>query len=144
MNQIVDKVNRIRIVREQISDHLVRLEESAEATELRTAAKQLSDDLWAIEQELHNPHAEVDYDVLAGRKGGAKLYSRLAWLASGASQHAGPPTQGMTMVGDEIFQTYQRLATEAERLLAEDLAKLNARAAELGIPFVVQSLGSSN
>ena len=101
----------------------------------------MSDDLLAIEQELHNPHAEVDYDVLAGRKGGAKLYSRLAWLASGASQHSGPPTQGMSMVGNEIFQTYQRLATKVDRLLAEDLAKLNAQAAELGVPFVVQSSG---
>jgi len=38
-----------------------------------------------VEEKLHNPKAEVTYDILA-QKGGAKLYSQLAtlldWMAT--------------------------------------------------------------
>ena len=42
--------------------------------------------LTAVEDAIHNPHAKVDYDILGGRHGGAKLYSRLSWLFSTAQQ----------------------------------------------------------
>jgi photosystem II stability/assembly factor-like uncharacterized protein len=138
MNRIVDTVNNIRSIRHQISEHQSSLGSAKEVTELLSNGKRLSDAMFAIEQQLHNPAAEVDYDVLAGREGGAKLYSRLAWLASSAAEHEGPPTQGMTEVADTVDKEYQRLAADFSRLVSGDLAKLNAQAKELGVPFVVQ------
>ena len=85
-----------------------------------------------------NPAAEVDYDVLAGRDGGAKLYSRLTWLAASASEHDGPPTQGMLEVAASIDKQINQLGSELERMFAEELTKLNQQAAKLGIPFIYE------
>ena len=51
----------------------------------------------ALEDKLHNPTAEVVYDILAMR-GGTRLYSRLAPLQMWAIDAEGPPTAGMTQV----------------------------------------------
>ena len=53
----------------------------------------------ALEDKLHNPTAEVVYDILAMR-GGTRLYSRLAPLQMWAVEAEGPPTAGMTQVLD--------------------------------------------
>ena len=45
----------------------------------------------ALEGKLHNPKAEVVYDILAMR-GGARLYSRLSPLQMWALESNGAPT----------------------------------------------------
>ena len=57
----------------------------------------------AIEDKLHNPTAEVVYDILAMR-GGARLYSRLSPLQLWAVEATGAPTAGMTQVLTEQEQ----------------------------------------
>lgn len=86
---------------------------------------------------LYSPDARVLYDVLAGRHGGAKLYSRYGMLYWSSVNHRGPPTQGLTEVNAELLVLYQEAKDELERILDEDIAQINALAAELGIDYVV-------
>ncbi len=135
--RIVDMVETIRGVRNQVKDRNARLAEKADASELVDLGKKLIADLNAVEEEIHNPHAEVDYDVLAGRHGGAKMYSRAAWLVEMSGDHDGPPTQGMVEVAAEIEQQLAAQEAALAGLLSEDLAKLNELAKEEGVPYVV-------
>ena len=91
----------------------------------------------SVEKEVHNPHAEVDYDVLAGRHGGAKLYSRLSWLFNTSADHDGPPTQGMQEVAAEIERELTKQESVLDGLLADNLTRLNELASELAVPYVV-------
>jgi hypothetical protein len=136
LTRIADMVETIRGVRDQLKDRNTRLAAVPQAASLIELGDQLIARLDAIEEALHNPDAEVDYDILAGRDGGAKLYSRLSWLSMGADDHDGPPTQGMREVAAELAE---ELGTEAEKLdtlLRDDLARLNTLAAELGVGYV--------
>jgi hypothetical protein len=87
-------------------------------------ARGLAPKLDAVEEKLHNPKAEVVYDILAF-EGGAKLYSRLSPLYSFVVENDGVPTQGMR----EVFATYraemEAIAAEWTALLKGDIAALN-------------------
>ena len=89
----------------------------------------------ALEAKLHNPKAEVAYDILA-MKGGARLYSQLSPLYTSSYEADGAPTQGMR----EVFAVYAKelAAGQAEwkEVLAE-VGKLNQTAREAGVPHVV-------
>jgi hypothetical protein len=135
--RIVDMVEAIRGVRNQVKDRNARLAENPDASELVDLGKKLIADLNAVEEEIHNPHAEVDYDVLAGRHGGAKMYSRVAWLLELSGDHDGPPTQGMLEVADLIEQQLAAQEAALAGLISEDLAKLNEFAKEGDVPYVV-------
>jgi hypothetical protein len=137
ISEIATMVRTIRSIRSQIEAHNERLAGRDEAVELISAGETLAADLLSVEEELHSPHAEVGYDVLAGREGGAKLLSRLGWLASGAADHDGPPTQGMVEVEREIGRRLAEQRQRLDRLVADDLAALNARAAESGLSYVM-------
>ena len=137
MTRIARMVGTIRSVRSQIEDRNRLLESSPEAAALVVRGRELVAGLTAVEEAIHNPHAEVDYDVLAGRHGGAKLYPRFGWLFSGASDHDGPPTQGMREVAAELVAALAEEESRLETLLTEGLAGLNALAAERGVPYVL-------
>jgi photosystem II stability/assembly factor-like uncharacterized protein len=137
MSAVADTVDLLRDVREQVADRTERLAGRPDATELIELGNKLVAELDALEEELHNPRAEVDYDVLAGRDGGAKLYSRLGWLANGAWEHDGPPTQGMREVADLLdaeFTDHRRALDDA---LRTDLAEFNAQADTIDLPHVI-------
>jgi photosystem II stability/assembly factor-like uncharacterized protein len=135
--RIVEMVETIRAVRDQVKDRNTRLADNPDASELVDLGKKLIANLNAVEEEIHNPHAEVDYDVLAGRHGGAKMYSRSAWLLEMSGDHDGPPTQGMLEVAAEIERELAQQESVLDGLLAEDLARLNELAKEEGVSYVV-------
>jgi hypothetical protein len=135
--RIVDMVLAIRGIREQVQDRNARLAENPDASKLVDLGQKLIADLTAVEEEIHNPHAEVDYDVLGGRHGGAKMYSRLSWLFVTSGEHDGPPTQGMLEVAAEIERELTHQESVLDGLLSGDLARLNGLANELGVPYVV-------
>lgn len=137
MSDIVRLVETIRAVRGQLETHRGLLAGRSDVETLLESGEALAARLTAIEKALHSPGAEVNYDVLAGRDGGAKLFSRLGWLASGALEHDGPPTQGMTEVWAEISSELAAQEAALARLLEEDLAAFNSAAERLGLPFVV-------
>ena len=134
---IVEMAGTIRGLSQQIRDRNARLAEDPDALELITLGEKLIADLDAIEVKIHNPHAEVDYDILGGRHGGAMLYSRLVWLFELAGDLDGPPTQGMLEVAADLEQQLAVQEAELAELLSEDLTKLNELAKEKDVPYVV-------
>jgi photosystem II stability/assembly factor-like uncharacterized protein len=136
-SEIAALVARLRAVRAQLLARQELLAADPAAAGLREAAAALAARLDAIEGQLHNPRAEVSYDILAGREGGAKLHSRTAWLLEMTREHDGPPTQGMR---DAAAALDRDLAVQRDALAAalrDDLARLEAMAAERRLGFVV-------
>jgi photosystem II stability/assembly factor-like uncharacterized protein len=135
ISRLTRDVLRLRAVRGQLvrRDELIAKDDKAKA--LAAPSKALAAKLDDLEGRLHNPKAEIAYDVLAQR-GGTKLYSRLAPLMDWSSGGEGAPTQGMR----EVFAAQQKELDGYERemagLFGQDLAALNGQAAQLGVPGI--------
>ncbi len=110
-------------------------EELPKAKDSTDQARKLIDRLDALENRLHNPKAEVTYDILA-MKGGAKLYSLLASLYFTADESDGPVTQGMREVYASLAKDLAALDTEWSGC-RESLMRLNQAVAEAGIANVL-------
>jgi hypothetical protein len=135
IGRLTDIVHALRSVREQLQARRALVEKDAAWKAWTDGAKTLVDRLDALEGKLHNPKAEVTYDILM-QKGGAQLYSKLIPLYSFAIDGDGAPTQGML----EMHAGHAReLATcEAEwKELTAAVAALNAQAKELNAAVVV-------
>ncbi len=137
LNRITGMVATIRGIRAQIEDRNARFAADPGASALIESGVQLVTDLTAVDEAIHNPNAEVGYDILAGRSGGAKLYSRLSWLMMSAADHDGPPTQGMLEVGAGLRAELATQEAALEQLVSVNLADLNELAAERSVPYVV-------
>ena len=139
ISRLADLVNQVRSVRDQLKAHNTALEsrktqEGIDALiRASEAAIKRSDEL---EDKLHNPTAEVVYDILAMR-GGARLYSRLSPLQAFAIEGSGPPTGGMQQVLTEQEKELLALETETRQFMEADVASINQRASRLSVPFVV-------
>jgi hypothetical protein len=90
--------------------------------------------LTALEEQVHNPQAEVVYDILA-MKGGAKLYSRLSPLM-GFADTEGPPTQGLRDVHAALRAELDAAVAAWAEVTAREIAAVNERARDLGLGFV--------
>ncbi|HEV8239138.1 MAG TPA: glycosyl hydrolase, partial [Thermoanaerobaculia bacterium] len=138
MSEIVRLVAQLVSVRDQLETHDEQLANRTDAAELIQAGKKVVDHLDEIERELHNPDAEVTYDILAGRDhGGAKLHSRYSFLNEAARSHPGPPTQGMLEVQAQLDKELAVQRTKLEGVLGAELAKVQALAAKLSLGYVV-------
>jgi photosystem II stability/assembly factor-like uncharacterized protein len=139
ISKLTDTVNQLRSVRDQLKARNTALDarksDTGVAELIKSSAAAIAK-TEALEDKLHNPTAEVVYDILAMR-GGARLYSRLAPLQMWAIESAGPPTAGMTQVLAEQEGELETLGTETQQLLSGDLAKINQRATQLNLPFVI-------
>ena len=139
ISRLADLVNQVRSVRDQLKAHSAALEsrktqEGIDALiRAAEAAIRRSDEL---EDKLHNPTAEVVYDILAMR-GGARLYSRLSPLQAFAIEGSGPPTGGMQQVLADQEKELAALEGETKQFMAADVASINQRASRLSVPFVV-------
>ena len=125
----------IRTVRDQLRARTSLLAASEAAAPWVRSAGDLLPKLDTLEAQLHNPTAEVVYDILAQR-GGAKLYSQLSPLLDWARDADGVPTQGMK----EIFAQHQkelaRLDAEWKELQASRIRPLNEQAKSLEFVYV--------
>jgi photosystem II stability/assembly factor-like uncharacterized protein len=129
-------VARLRAVREQLKARNELLAGNAKAKEFVERSAALSKKLDDLEARLHNPDAEVVYDILAF-KGGTKLYSRLAWLYEQANDGAGAPPQGVREVFAAQKDELNRHEAEFKRLMDADLTSLNLEAKRLDLPVVL-------
>jgi hypothetical protein len=129
-------VRDLRSVRGQVEARTASVKNRPDSEPLVEAAGALVAKCDALEEKLHNPKAEVSYDILA-RPGGARLYSRLAPLYSWAHDGDGRPTQGMREVHAELEKELDTLAAEWKAILETDVPALNAKARELAPDFVV-------
>jgi photosystem II stability/assembly factor-like uncharacterized protein len=135
ISSLTRTVVRLREVRQQLlaRNALIKTDPRAEA--LVKGAAELARQLDALEARLHNPKAEITYDVLAQR-GGAQLYSRLSPLLDWLDSGDGPPPQGMREVFAGQQQELAARQADLERLLAGDLVALNDAAAKLDLPKI--------
>ncbi|HSD65119.1 MAG TPA: glycosyl hydrolase, partial [Vicinamibacteria bacterium] len=129
-------VRDLRSVRGQVKARTETVKDRPGVAPFADAADALVARLDALEERLHNPKAEIGYDILA-MPGGAQLYSRLAPLYSWAHDADGRPTQGMREVHAELKRELDALAAEWKAVLETDVPALNAKARELAPDLVV-------
>jgi hypothetical protein len=129
-------VEELRGVRKQLLDREKLLEGNAKGKGLAAQTKALLKKLDWLEDRLHNPKAETSYDILA-MKGGAKLYSQLAWLFEQVKDSDGAPGQGVRTVFEEQSGLLQQHKEDWEKLKINDLLELNAAATKLDLPTVL-------
>jgi hypothetical protein len=128
-------VRQIRNVREHLTKRNDLLKNDAKAEQLRKDSEAFIKKLNDREAEMHNPAAEVVYDILAFQ-GGAKLYSRIAALHDIVADAHGPPTQGAREVYAAMKKELDGYDATMKKLLSE-LAGLNAAAKKLDLPYVI-------
>ncbi|HYH46829.1 MAG TPA: glycosyl hydrolase, partial [Thermoanaerobaculia bacterium] len=143
LTRLSRSVVRLRAVRRQLGDRNALLAKDGKAGELVKAAEALIARLDALEARLHNPKAEIAYDILA-QEGGAALYSRLSPFFGWVKAGDGAPTQGQREVFAELSRELAGATAELGGLLERDLAELNQTAGGLGLPTVyVPAAGGS-
>ena len=136
LDRLARTVEQVRAVRDQLRSRNELLRSNPAAGELVKAGEAIVAKCDDLEGQLHNPTAQISYDILA-MKGGTQLYSKLAPLYSWAHEADGRPTQGMTEMAAEYKKELDRLAGEWQSLVAGDVAALNTRARELNLGFVL-------
>jgi hypothetical protein len=139
ISRLTSAVNQLRSVREQLQSRARVLEgrrSDAQVSSLLDASAQATKKADDIEARLHNPTAEVVYDILAMR-GGTRLYSRLAPLLMWSLDAEAPPTAGMLQVLEEQEKELAALETESKAFVSGDVAAINAQASKLGLAFVI-------
>jgi photosystem II stability/assembly factor-like uncharacterized protein len=139
VSKLTDLVNQLRSVQEQLKARNTALaprKADAGVADLIGESEAAIKKGFAIEDKLHNPTAEVVYDILAMR-GGARLYSRLSPLQMWALESNGAPTAGMTQVLAEQEKELATFETETRQFLSGDVAKINKGATQLNLQFVI-------
>ena len=139
ISTLTDLVNQLRSVQEQLKARNTALDARKSESGVADLIKESEGAIkkaFVLEDKLHNPTAEVVYDILAMR-GGARLYSRLSPLQMWALESNGAPTAGMTQVLAEQEKELAALETETKQFLSGDVAKINQRATQLNVPFVI-------
>jgi hypothetical protein len=139
ISKLTGLVNELRSVQTQLKGRNVTLatrKNEADIADLIGQSEAAIRRAFAIESKLHNPTAEVVYDILAMR-GGAKLYSRLSPLQMWAAEGNGVPTSGMMQVLVEQEKELSAIESEAKQFLSADVTKLNQRAAQLNLGYVI-------
>ena len=135
LSRLSGMVEQVRSIREQLGRRSELLRDHADAEPLIKNSKELIERCDALEGKLHNPKAEVTYDILA-QKGGTQLYSRYAWLYDAVNEGDGAPTQGMREVHADLSGKLVEHGKELESLRAE-VETLNQTANQVGIPYVI-------
>jgi photosystem II stability/assembly factor-like uncharacterized protein len=135
ITRLTRAVVKLQTVRRQLAERNELLAKDARAKDLVEASKTLIAKLDELESRLHNPKAEISYDVLA-MKGGSMLYSRISPFFGWVNAGDGPPTQGMREVFAEQKRELEGYEAELAELVGKDLARLNATADGLKLPVV--------
>ncbi|NJD30373.1 MAG: glycosyl hydrolase [Gammaproteobacteria bacterium] len=137
IDRLEHDIETVRAVRAQAETISKLTAKNAAATGLHTAADAVVKRCDEIERRMHNPDAQVVYDVLAGREGGAKLYSQLSSLYSSIGDSDYPPTQGQREQLEANLQALSAIESELQGIRSGELAKLEAQASALGTPHVI-------
>ena len=139
ISKLTGLVNEVRSVREQIQSRGKALETrrgEPQVRDLLTAADGVVKKADALEDRLHNPTAEIVYDILAMR-GGTRLYSRLSPLLMWAIEADGAPTRGMVQVLEAQEKELAGLERDTQAFITQDVAPLNSTASKLGLLFII-------
>jgi photosystem II stability/assembly factor-like uncharacterized protein len=132
ITRVTRLIDDLRSVRHQVAVRAEAWRASANGSPLVRASDGLLRKLDSLEARIHNPRAEVTYDILA-QPGGTKLYSRITPLYMWAVQGDGPPTQGVREVYADQKRELDALDAEFRALVSADVAALNRQARELNL-----------
>jgi hypothetical protein len=135
IGRITGIVETLRSIRKQIHARAELLKGEAKAADLLSKSAELVKKLDSIEDSLHNPKAEVVYDILAF-EGGTKLYSRMVWVYAQLNEGAGAPVQGVREVFAAQRKEFGQVESDWKRTLDADLGSLNIAARELDVPAI--------
>lgn len=135
ISRLTRTAEQLRSVRRQLTARNELLKKDPRAADLIKGSEAFLKKMDAVEERLHNPKAEIAYDVLA-MKGGAMLYSRLSPLFEFAKGGDGPPTQGAKNVFAAVKKDLDALDAEWKALIAGDLAALQGQAEALDMPEI--------
>jgi photosystem II stability/assembly factor-like uncharacterized protein len=136
ITRLTRTARQLRAIRQQLVARNELLRDDAKAAQLIRDSEALIGRLTELEEKIHNPKAEVFYDILAFR-GGTKLYSRLAPLYDWAIETDGVPTQGLREVYSEQKRELDQYEAELKKLISTELASLNDAAKRLNYPHVL-------
>jgi photosystem II stability/assembly factor-like uncharacterized protein len=123
-------VERIRAAREQLRVQNELLKDDATAAGILADSLSLVEDLNKLEDRLHNPNAQISFDILA-MKGGARLYSQLVSLFDWCKESDDVPAQGMReqyFLRKTELDVYQK---EFDQAIEPKLTSVNDRAHQL-------------
>jgi photosystem II stability/assembly factor-like uncharacterized protein len=134
LNRNADAVELVRAAREQAADMVIRLKDAQ--PEVVKAAQAVIDRSDAIEAKLHNPKAEVVYDILSF-EGGAQLYSQISPLYAFALTSDRPPPQGALERWAEVSKELDALIADVSALRSGEIATLEATLATAKIPRLI-------
>jgi photosystem II stability/assembly factor-like uncharacterized protein len=135
LTRLTRAVVKLQSVRRQLAERNELLAKDDKAKNLVESSKALIAKLDNLEARMHNPKAEISYDVLA-MKGGAQLYSRMSPFFGWVQRGDGAPTQGMKEVFAEQSKELAALEAELQGLIGQDLAALNSTAEGLELPVI--------
>jgi photosystem II stability/assembly factor-like uncharacterized protein len=133
IQQLTDTVLRLRAVQKQIGMRKELFKDNDAAKQQLKDESAFAKKLSALEEKLHNPKAKVVYDVFAA-KPGAMLYSQLTWLLGNVIDGDGGPTKAQTELEAELAKTLGEYVGEFDKLVREELAKVNDAAKKASLP----------
>ncbi|MDQ1349325.1 MAG: hypothetical protein QG573_2704 [Acidobacteriota bacterium] len=136
LNRVVADIGEVRAIQAQADDLAQRLVGDGRAAGLVAAANRVSRSAAALEARLHNPKAEIVYDILAQR-GGTQLHSNLVFLYISAVWGEGAPTMGVREVAAELEALIADLEGKLAELKSGELADLEQQARALNLPRVL-------
>jgi photosystem II stability/assembly factor-like uncharacterized protein len=137
LDRLEQDIEAVRAIRAQASDIVKRTAKNPAAKDLQATADALVKRCDEIEHQMHNPEAKVVYDVLAGREGGAKLYSQISNLYTDIQASDFAPTQGQSGQLEENLASLSAIESELAAMKGGDLARLESQANALGLPHVI-------
>jgi len=137
LDQLVGDIETVRVIREQVGIVKRLSADNAARKDILASADAVLKRCDELDLKLHNPKAEVVYDVLAGRHGGAKLYSQIAPLYSDIQTSDYAPTQGQASELEADLAEKAVLEGEISALRKGELAKLEEQLHAANLPHVL-------
>jgi photosystem II stability/assembly factor-like uncharacterized protein len=137
LNQLVDDVDTIRAIRGQVETVKRLTSNNAAYKDIDASADAVLKRCDALDQLFNNPKATVVYDVLAGRFGGAQLYSQLAPLYSDVQASDYAPTQGQSSELEADLADKARLEGDLAALRSNELARLEQQLGAAKLPHIL-------
>jgi photosystem II stability/assembly factor-like uncharacterized protein len=135
IDRLTRLIEELRGVRRQVAVRAEAWRSAPKGADLVRSSSAIVTKLDSLEARMHNPGAEVVYDILA-RPGGTRLYSRITPLYMWSVSGDGPPTQGAREVYADQKRELDGYETELRALVAGDVAALNRQARDLNLTDV--------
>jgi hypothetical protein len=140
LNRAANTIETVQSIHTQAEDLKTRQLTNQNAKNLLASAETVLKQCEEIENAMHNPKAEVVYDILAGRDGGSKLYSQLAPLYSWAQDSDHAPSQGIRERRDELLVQLQAQESAIDALIKNQLTALEQEVQNLKLPRIILPL----